>query len=559
MGSEAGAASEKRKKVFIFGLDGASYKLTSQWMREGKLPNLSRIRAKGVGGRLISTIPPSSPTSWTSIVTGKNPGKHGIFNFTQRREGGYDMQIANSKLRRTKAIWNILNEAGRKVGIVNLPATYPPDKVDGFMISGIPSPGQTSAYPKSLMEEISDYKEEVDPMLCGYMATRDSFIEELRSIEENRGKTALYLMERYDWDFFLIVFTALDRIQHFFWKYMDPNHPSYNPEEAKEYGDTVLSFYQKIDSIIGEIVAKLDEDTVVVALSDHGFEPQYRIFYLDEWLMSLGLLKLKPRSTYTLTRKLGPGNVERLFYFQSSKNGFLLKSRKLMKFLRDFIAKKALMSILPSFNIKDVDWSKTKAYCGNYFDIYINLKGREPKGIVNPGEEYEKVRDYIISELYKLKDPETGENLVDKVYKREEIYSGPFVDQASDLVFTMKHTDRATPVSNPEALIMPSPIRSGAHEALSVEDGIFLMAGNGVKQGVEVDVRTVDVLPTVLQLMGLPIPDDVDGQVLTNILEGVSEEDVRLQKESAYEHQPEEVWSAEEEKLIRERLKGWGY
>ena len=440
----------ERKRVFIIGLDGCSFDLVEKWIDENKLPNLSKLKRRGAAGRLISTIPTLSPPAWTSLVTGKKPGKHGVFNFTQIKPNSYDMRIVNSSLRRSKAIWTLISEAGRKVGVVNVTGTFPPDQVNGFIISGMPAPKHNYTYPpelySKLVKALGEYKQDADPFLYGYGITRDKFIEEAYKVEESRKRAVLYLMKNYDWDFFMVVFSSLDRIQHFFWKYMDPQHPTFDADEAAKYCNVIPALYQKFDEIVGNLMENLDETDTVIVASDHGFDSQRYIFHLDYWLRELKLLCLKKNSIKSKLLNRGSGKIERLLSPHFLSRFKILNDHPgLLKAVRDSLFKKIVEKTSSNYHTWNVDMSRTKAYCGNYFDIYINLKGKRPQGIVEP-EEYDELCNRLVEELHKLTHPLTGEKLVDKVFKKSEIYPEDFSDEASDIFFTMKYTDRANTV-----------------------------------------------------------------------------------------------------------------
>jgi len=290
-------AGQQRTKVLAIGLDGATYTVINPLLKAGELPVLKGIMENGAWGRLKSTIHPYSAPAWTSFMTGKNPGSHGVFDFTYRRPGTYNLGFVSAKSRKGRTLWRIISEGGRRVGIMNVPMTYPPESVNGFLMAGLGSPGVVPgfAYPREVFSEI---KREVggyiiEPRIRDYIRRGrfDQFSERLMDGLERRFKAATYLMKTHPWDFFMLVFGETDQVQHWFWKYMDPDHPLHNSREATRYGDMISRVYRRIDSMIGDILDMFDRKIHLVILSDHGQGGNNdKSIYLNNWLASLGLL-----------------------------------------------------------------------------------------------------------------------------------------------------------------------------------------------------------------------------------------------------------------------------
>ncbi|MBW2173068.1 MAG: alkaline phosphatase family protein, partial [Deltaproteobacteria bacterium] len=265
-------------RVYVLGLDGATFDLIAPWVSRGELPNMKRLMDEGSHGSLMSALPAHSAPSWSSFITGKNPGKHGIFDF----------------------IWAIASRYDKKVAVVNVPMTFPPEKVNGIMISGMDAPGIDSnfTYPTALSGEIKriigDYSLEAGLWSYINKGEINLAIEKQHETIDKRFEVTKYLMNNYPWDLFVSVFTATDRVQHAFWKYMDPGHPLYRPEEAKKYGDAILNVYRKMDHIVGYLLDHLSEDTVLFIMSDHGAGLcSNKTLYLNNWLCKEGLLEYK--------------------------------------------------------------------------------------------------------------------------------------------------------------------------------------------------------------------------------------------------------------------------
>ncbi len=275
-----------------------------------------------------------------------------------------------------------------------------------------------------------------------------------------------------------------------------------------------LQFYQKIDEILGNFLKMADERTTVIVMSDHGFGPLHKYIHVNSWLMQMDLLKLRKRPKTRLKRflyKIGI-NPEKILnaLFSIHLVNIRIKTNRTDEKLQN-ISNKLFLSF------SDVDWPKTKAYSIGSGSIYINLKGREPSGTVSPGQEYESLREQISTRLYGLKDPETGEFVIEKVCKKEEIYNGPHIDTLPDIVFipkpgymTFEEHEFAA-----KSVITQAKVVSGTHRL----NGIFLMKGGKIKKSAALqDASIMDLAPTILYLLGLPIPTGMDGRVLEEAL-----------------------------------------
>src|SRR6266404_3961929 len=221
----------KTPKVLIVGLDSATFDLARPWIDEGKLPSLAALMKNGAWGRLASVVPPITPPAWTSFMTGKNPGKHGIFHFVETEPGGYAMNYTNATSRRSPTVWKLLNAAGFSVGTMNIPFTYPPETLDGFQISGMDTPSENSPFihPLSLRKDLEDHvgKMSLDIRYLGAMSTeerRARVLAELEKLDRQWAAVALYLLEHRPQDVMMFVFMSIDTVQHYFWQYMDRSH-----------------------------------------------------------------------------------------------------------------------------------------------------------------------------------------------------------------------------------------------------------------------------------------------------------------------------------------------
>jgi len=555
----------KKARVFVVGLDGATFDLILPWIREGKLPSLSHMMENGVHGELKSTVPIMTPTAWSSFMTGKNPGKHGVVGFFVREKDSYIVKVVDSTDRSAREIWSILSESGKKVGIVNVPITYPPKNVNGFMITGMMTPPKSDnfTYPPLLREEVEKAVGEgtLDPLLTS-LEREEVFIHEVLDSTEKLAKISLLLLEEQEPDLFMVVFNGTDYIQHRFWKYIDPKHPRHEAEKSVKYRKMFLHFYQKMDEILGNFLKMVDERTIVIVMSDHGAGPLHKYIHVNSWLMQMGLLKLKKQPVTRLKGflyRIGM-NPERILnaLFSIHLGNVRVKTDRTDERLQS-ISNKLFLSF------SDVNWPKTKAYSIGSGVIYINLKGREPLGTVCPGQEYESLREQISARLYELKDTETGEFVIEKVYKKEEIYTGSHIDTLPDIVFIPKpgYTTFEEHEFAARSVITQSKIVSGTHRL----NGILIMKGGGIRKSATLhEASIMDLAPTILYLLGLSIPTDMDGRVLENALTSshLRLNPIRYTKEADDSAQfllkkKDDVYGEEDKEKIESKLRALGY
>jgi predicted AlkP superfamily phosphohydrolase/phosphomutase len=550
-------------KVLVIGLDGATLDLLGPWIEAGELPNLQRLMRQGAWGTLRTTLPPISSSSWSSFVTGVNPGKHGLVDFVYPGADSYKVTMINATSRRTRALWNWLNDAGYKVGLLGIPTTYPVEPVDGFMISGFLSPGLESewAHPpglkQELLAELGEFQLAPDER---YRSTHrlDRFLDDLAASVENRTQAALYLMRNKPWDLFAVVYWDTDMVQHETWRLIDPSHPRHDPAEAAVHRERILGFHRKVDADVGRLLAEVDSDTLVVVMSDHGFGPVHSFFLTNNWLTKLGLLRFKGTPLTALKRLLFRVGYTPLGMFRIVKALGLASLRKQVRFQQ----KAGLVNRL-FLSFDDVDWSRTRAFSiGSFGQVYINLAGVRPHGIVQPGQEYEELKEWIAGEALALRDPRTGEPLVERVYRREEIYSGPYIARTPDLIvqpqgweyMAFGHADFGS-----NKLVEPIIGLSGHHRL----DGILILAGVGVKPGTPLQNASIlDLTPTILHALGVAVPHDLDGRVLSEAFEPSSPAalPVVFNETNVYKDGNSIPDMSDQEMTdVQEKLRGWGY
>ena len=439
---------DKGRKVVVIGPDGTPLSLISSLIAEGELPNFARIFEGGSVRPMTSAIPAVSSVAWSCFMTGKNPGKHGIYGFLDRKPNSYDTYIPNSNVMRSETLWEILSRHGKRVVVMNVPVTYPPRRVNGILVAGFLSPRlEKATYPASVGEQLKSmgYRLDVDPWQA--RENKDKFLEDLYYTLDKRQEAMFHFMETEEWDFFMLQIMETDRLHHFLWEHWEKGDEKYAP--------AFLKLYHKIDGLLGRLYERLTEDTTLVVLSDHGFCTMKKEVFINRWLQD---------------------------------NGWL-------NFTKD-----------PPDSLKDIH-PDSKAYSMDPGRIFVNLRGREPQGSVDAGREYEALRKELTDALSELREPESGEPMIERVYKREEIYSGECYPQAPDLV-AMPCRGYDLKGSIKKAVLTEKGVINGAH---TYNDAMIYIQGQDIKKQ---EVAIVDVMPTILRLMDVPIPRDVDGSVL---------------------------------------------
>jgi predicted AlkP superfamily phosphohydrolase/phosphomutase len=565
----------KTPRLLIVGLDAATFDLICPWIAEGKLPNLAALMKNGAWGRLASILPPITPPAWTSFMTGKNPGKHGIFHFLGARPGTYKLSYLNAASRRAKTIWRMLSDAGYTVGTMNIPFTYPPEHLNGFQISGMDTPSEKSPfiYPPELRSELVNLlgRFQLDIHYLGYMSTdqrREQVLAELDRLDHQWLSASLYLMENHPADVMMFTFMSIDTVQHHFWQYMDATHHLHNPAAVERFGDAVLRVYQRLDDAVGQMLRKTASDTSVLVVSDHGGGPTSdRVVYLNRYLAQLGLLhyrKDERSALKKLTQKVIRGSYTLLLSTLSSRQKSFL-ARTLPRLRKSF------ESAVTSFN--QIDWTRTKAYCSEVLasppSIWINRKGVKPRGIVEQSE-YEPLLKLISDKLKELKEPRTDEPVIKRILRREEIFHGPYVNEAPDLILDWWETSHfSTSHSFPEDMLRPAveirerkPSTRAEWGGTHRRDGILIAHGEAFKKDAEIQgAQLIDMAPTILYLMGQPVPADMDGRVLEELFEPafIAANRVQVDGSAGLDAEQGAQYSDEEAAIVEERLKGLGY
>jgi predicted AlkP superfamily phosphohydrolase/phosphomutase len=554
-------------RVFILGLDGATFDVIHRLRAEGRLPAFDRLMREGAWGPLESVDNMRSAAAWTTFLTGRNPGKHGVYEFYDYLPESYSLRFINGGIRDGRSFWGLLSDKGKRVGVLNVPMTYPAEAVNGFLLAGLDCPSTQSpgfAHPpdfaRQLEERFGPYI--IEPGLTGAIVGGrvTEAVALIRREMEQKIAITRHLIRNEPWDVFISVLRSLDAVQHTFWKYMDPEHPDHDPAQAEQYGRVIPDIYIMIDGFLGELTEILGDDVCLMVMSDHGFgRKQPTTSQINPWLATRGLLAYRGGSGG------GASLLRRVYRRVVGLTSRRMKERlwALFPSLRDSVQSRLCFS--------GIDWSRTRAYSDSLFaNVRINLKGREREGIVEPGPEQEQLLAELVKELRGLKDSATGEPIVRDVLLKEDSYQGPYVGKAPDILVRWRE-DMVISGIDFEGRT-PPPARSGP--AVPGEDprlisgdhhlhGIFLARGPAVRRGHALDgAKLIDLAPTVLYHMGVAIPTDIDGRVLTDMYEPehVTASPCRFEDAGGNgEARGDGQYNAEDEAAIHQRLRDLGY
>lgn len=534
-------------------------------MQQGYMPFLCRVEQQGALGTLETIYPPVTAPAWSSFMTGKNPGKHGVYEFLHRKRGTLEQIPVNAGMLGSETLWEMMSKAGKRMVVVSVPLCYPPFPVNGTLMSDFLAPmgARDLSYPPELLKEVEDKFGEY-LLYHKQVYTQDNVGNVLAELEEHteyRQRVAEYLLQRDAWDFAMVYFEGTDRLQHELWHVIDPTSPMHDKQEAAQYAERTRNYYRVLDDDVrklAELALRQDPETTIILMSDHGFGAIHKFVNFNIWLLKEGFLKLKqdiptklkhalfnlgmtPSLGYKLSMNFGFANL-RLSQGMTNRNQILDMVR------RGFLS------------FRNVDWARTRAFSsGNYGQIFVNLQGREPYGSVAPGD-YQTVCDQISARLYALRDPQTGAPVVAKVYKQSDVFWGEFIDDAPDVVFSLAENYKAlgTLEFASNKIVEPAFGNSGDHRM----DGFVGMLGDEIKRGVKIEnANIMDVAPTILYLMGLPIPSDLDGQVLTAPLSDQLLMSAEILRGDALGARDQIVpdYSEEESEEVKERLRALGY
>jgi len=563
------------RRLLVIGWDGATLDLAGPWIKAGLLPTLARLQEQGAAGRLKSVLPVLSPAAWTSFATGVNPGRHGIFDFAQRAPDSYSLRLVTSRDIKAPTLWRILSDAGKRVIVVNVPLTYPAETVNGTMITGLGTPErQVFTYPPQLSQTLRSGGYRVNKTVFYRPGAEAAFLSDTYDFTQRVSDAALDLLSHEQWDFGMVVFRDTDEMSHFFWKHMDASHPAHNPSTDAPFKNALLEYYQYLDRQTGRLIESVGADTDIVIMSDHGMGPLYKDVYLNEWLRQRGDLAAR----VDLDR--APGGLLGQVGLTGANVSALLQRSGLARFerwLRASLGSK--IRLLPANNravFPDaIDWPRTRAYSYGYHgQIFLNVKGREPVGTVDTGQDYDKLRSQIRESLQKLVDPEDLKPVVTDIIPQEQAFHGPYAHMGADLVIVMRDlayiTRHGFEFSGQTGLVFSRPVsyESGGHRQF----GMVFLYGKSFHSGVSLNACSIlDLAPTILHILGVAPPERMDGDILYDHLSdtlksdrapstSTSPSDDREQPYQADSKADDQVaLSDDDEKELSDRLRNLGY
>ncbi|HEY0737242.1 MAG TPA: alkaline phosphatase family protein [Herpetosiphonaceae bacterium] len=558
---------ETNNRVLIIGLDGATWDVLDPWIKDGTLPNLGRLRAQGSWGPLHSSVPPITAAAWSTFMTGKRPGKHGVYHFVKLfdddAEPSGEPELVSARSLKSPALWDTLAHHDRRVVLINIPLTFPPRPVNGVMITGLltPSSAPVFTYPPELSAHLTDYQIDlqrfmdktphVDTFEEKLTAPTLELVQEFRDMEEKRARVSFELMASEPWDFFMVVFTGTDRMGHYLWPYHRSPHPDDRPE-VQQLCEAVRAYYTRLDEIVGELVAQAGEDVVTLIMSDHGMGPvDTKRFHCNNWLHQHGWLAARSNKSGLAS---ADGWLKRLG-LPRDKIGKLI--HRIPGLANTKVVKKAANSRTAA-----VDLEQSKAYC---VPIFYNIMGIRIRA---KGEEKQRLYDEIMQALPEITDPETGRPIVQRAFRGTDYYEGAEGASIPDIIaITDPEYGCSYYLSHYSSVVTRRAVASGPAKHRS--EGIFIAYGPGVQvQAAPLpDLHIEDVAPTALHSMGVAVPADMDGRVLTETFAPETPASRSAQPGAAMVYWPsaeqpafdEDEMSAEDEAEIRDRLRALGY
>ncbi len=493
-------------KVVVIGFDGATWNLLKPWAEEGKLPTLAKLMREGVWGNLRTTHPAVTSPAWKCYSTGKNPGKLGVFEWFVFDAGATTIKAANSTSFKAPNVWDYLSSSGYKCGVINMPQTYPPSKINGFMISGMHAfDNHDYTYPKELKKRIVSefgYKVRSDYEILENANTKRKAYRAMIDVMRRQFLAARRLLVEENLDFLHLTIFYTDTIQHFFWKHMET--------QDGEFSKVIEDYWQVCDEELGKLLSVIDGHTDVILMSDHGFTSLKARFYLNDWLIQTDILRLN-KGAHPLARMASK------FRLDARKMEMIVERLKLKNLITGLFPTSSLRRIESTFSSKlgvdafpdHVDWKSSKAIMIGEGLIYVTESYKSEGNQV-----YEDFRSDLIHRLKSIKDPRTGTHIMQDVKRGEDVYSGRFSACGPDIVAIPNEGYRTENAIRGEPWEFARAEWSACHK----QDGIALATGPSISRAGEIrSVSIYDLTPTILHIFGLPIPLDMDGRVVAEI------------------------------------------
>lgn len=556
-----------QRPLLIIGLDGLEPSLVQKWTESGDLPTLSRLRQEGRWGALRSTLPFATFPAWTSFMTGVNPGEHGVFDFAHLLPGTYDVSFAGATIRRRPTFARLAGEMGLRVASVGFPGTYPPEPLPGISIGGFDSPvavgiDDSFVHPPELARELrerfgryvfADFAETHTWMPGWHRRAAESLIKGA----EKRADIATWLLQKEPWDLFMVHFGESDTVAHHFWAFHDASSPRRPRRNDAFLQSAIRRVYVELDRAVSRLIAAAPEGARVMLASDHGFGGSSdKVLYLNRWLAEQGMLRFHQK----------PGAPQKAFSLATKAGLALLPGRAQEKLWRLMGDRAGLAEARRRFSM--IDWSGTSAYSEElsyHPSIRLNVKGREPAGTLSP-EDVPFVLEDLIGRLKELRDPWNGRPVIQKAWKREDLYQGPAVEDAPELVLNLaidegySYNCLSSQGDGPVWRRLLPEERIGAKGAgmngTHRHDGFWLLHGDGVvPRRKRADM--VDMAPTAMAALGLEIPSWMEGQ--PHFLPTSSSRSLPQGADSLYTATGDLVYTRAQEAILKERLHRLGY
>ncbi len=521
--------------IILIGLDSADPDLILKWASEGHLPAISSLIKRGCWGKLISTADVSSGSLWPTFSTGTSPAKHGCyFGHMQLKSGTYRIYKRDADEIKRDPFWVWLSRAGKRVAVCDIPQTYPIEGLNGLQITGwgVEAPHwKLSSWPPGLIGDVIS-RIGHHPLSRWYQVKPESISEyedlyqKLMLGIERKGLITSYLLERGRWDLFLMMYSEPHWAGHLLWHLFDVEHSAYDEEVATGFKDVIRNIYASIDSNISRLIDAFPDATFLI-FSPAGIENNYSgIHLLPEVLKGLGIMGTvskdeHPFDPISVVRE----NISRYMPYKRWGPYALKKLENLMPSEVIEVAKRILPEKLWANMVRHLltlgnEWRSSKAFCvPNDFSgaIRINLRGREPNGLVEPGEEYDRLCDELIRELTSLVNPDTGRKAVSTVLRVDKLFQGENLWDLPDLLVVWNRDKPINAMFSPRIGTVRGEIpdkRMGAHKP----EGILIAAGKEIGSSSTFEGgHIMDIAPTILHLMGCLVPQDMDGKVLTDI------------------------------------------
>jgi predicted AlkP superfamily phosphohydrolase/phosphomutase len=530
------------ERIVLIGIDGGTFSTLDPLMEEGVMPFLKEFLASGVRRELISVIPPLTPPGWTSLVTGRTPGNHGILDFFRFESSDrHYIRLVNSRDVKCETIWSIISRQGLKAMVLNFPLMTPPRPIAGYVVPGW-APWrylQGLCSPRELYDKIKTVpgfnvhelamdlkfegkaiegssKEEYEDWIRFHIRRERQWFEILR-----------YLMREDPCDLTAMLFDGVDKLQHLLWRFIDPTYmPAHPSAWEQRIHNLCLDYFRQLDGLLAEIVAMAGPEASIFIASDHGFGPSTEVFYLNSWLHQQGYFEWSPKAAA-----------------ETSEGG---------KLGLDMATKWSFM----------VDWRRTTIYglTPSSNGVHIAVAGQRGQYGIDPAE-YERVRSRLMDQLCQVTDPATGGRVVTHVWTRQEAFAGVQMEMAPDLTLSIRDGGFVS-VLKSDVILRPRPEVVGTHQP----EGVFMARGPRIRQGLSLPaLPIIDVAPTLLYSLGLPVPSDLEGHVAEQIFASAAlqERPVRVGGRTCipeafpqWRHQPEDQ---EGEAQVLERLKNLGY